>query len=613
MTTNRRVAEVVLAYDVDKASANAAAASSQQLSRELDFLAAQQTELGRAFGWGEMDATAFASKLGMVEQEARRTSAALDALSKPRDVDVRTQRFDDVSRDVGLAGDVQSNLGAIGGLSSAAGLGGVGQGIGVAGELVALVEELPRLKAAVQGMPATINAAGAALGGTGAGLVGALGIAAIAIAAVAVAAKRAAAQIAEASEDFGQVIDARVETEKLIAAGDTTTQQAQELAQARAAEAEAVRKVQAELQAAQSGLTGFQKLLNQIANLLPGISGVNDKIKELDSEADGLEAQADQLNQAIEGGRFATADRAEAEKAAAEKAKEAAMEAKQSQAAYQSQLDGLLSSETKTADSINFLKSALASGSLSAEERAAAESKLAKLTKQAADTTNEAADAIGNAAAAISRYSLDANNIEQDSFGFGGFTSLGGGGGGGASKSSPAATRPRKDAAADIQQQIADAERKAGQARVDAAIQYNRDIAKVELDNTRRLEDIRRQAARDEQDAARSRDFAAILNVRQRTGDQVADANLQAQRAAADRRTALDAQLADQARANERQLAQLRSKVQTEGQILQEGYNQALGAARGFVRGLRREFERGQRGQVGDAVRREMDRVVSGA
>ena len=128
------------------------------------------------------------------------------------------QGFEATSRDVALAGDVQSNLGAIRGLSSVAGFGGAGQGIGAAGEVVALVEELPRLKTALAGMPQTISAAVSALGITpqGATLVAALAavtaasvLAFKALNAQRIEARRAAIERAEAFIQAGQDETAR--------------------------------------------------------------------------------------------------------------------------------------------------------------------------------------------------------------------------------------------------------------------------------------------------------------------------------------------------------------------------------------------------------------------
>lgn len=102
-------------------------------------------------------------------------------------LDRADEQYSKLSNRVGLAGDFQSNLGALRGLADTAGLGGVGQGLGVAGEIGVLAEELPRLKTAIQNMPDVVSTAAAALGTTGAGFVGALGIGAVALGAVTLA------------------------------------------------------------------------------------------------------------------------------------------------------------------------------------------------------------------------------------------------------------------------------------------------------------------------------------------------------------------------------------------------------------------------------------------
>ena len=72
--------------------------------------------------------------------------------------------FSATTKNVALAGDVESNLRTVGGGLGAAGLGGVERGIGMAAEAPAVIEALPRLKESFKGMPATIDAASAALG-----------------------------------------------------------------------------------------------------------------------------------------------------------------------------------------------------------------------------------------------------------------------------------------------------------------------------------------------------------------------------------------------------------------------------------------------------------------
>lgn len=113
-----------------------------------------------------------------VEQLDRSLKSAQNTLRQ-----IQAARYDEsfskISRQVSSAGDLQSNLGALGGLSGAAGLGGAATGFGVAGEFSALVEELPRLKESIKGMPSALKAAADAIGvpGGAAGLVGAAGLA----------------------------------------------------------------------------------------------------------------------------------------------------------------------------------------------------------------------------------------------------------------------------------------------------------------------------------------------------------------------------------------------------------------------------------------------------
>jgi hypothetical protein len=121
------------------------------------------------------------------------------------------ERFDAASRQVALAGDVQSNLGAISGLAGASGLPGGGS-IAIGGELVALVEELPRLKTALAGLPSTVGAAVQALGPVGIGL----GAAVVGLGVVAAVAAR---QINQAGKDLESAFDALSSADTLARTG----------------------------------------------------------------------------------------------------------------------------------------------------------------------------------------------------------------------------------------------------------------------------------------------------------------------------------------------------------------------------------------------------------
>jgi len=140
----------------------------RDLARTADDAAGELRKMGRADGdIGEISKAA-RDAAGDVDDLRRSVDGVGDALRRGQgDVRAYNAEFDRVSRDVGLAGDVQSNLGAIGGLASAAGAGGVGSGIAVGGEVAALIEELPRLKTALAGLPSTIGSAVGALGPLG--------------------------------------------------------------------------------------------------------------------------------------------------------------------------------------------------------------------------------------------------------------------------------------------------------------------------------------------------------------------------------------------------------------------------------------------------------------
>jgi len=92
-----------------------------------------------------------------------------------------TERFDVTSRQVALAGDVESNVRTVGGAIGAFGGTGVEGSIARAAEIPAVIEALPRLQDAIAGMPETITKFRTSLGLSGKGMLAAGG-AAIALA-----------------------------------------------------------------------------------------------------------------------------------------------------------------------------------------------------------------------------------------------------------------------------------------------------------------------------------------------------------------------------------------------------------------------------------------------
>lgn len=135
-------------------------AAAKRIESRLEAIKKEQFELAKAFNRGETEVDGFKDALAKLDREAKQLNSTLDRLEQPRKLDVQTDRFDAVSRDVSLAGDVGSNAATIGSVIG----GNAGAALGRAGEFAEVVEALPRLKEAVAGMPATISAAAEALG-----------------------------------------------------------------------------------------------------------------------------------------------------------------------------------------------------------------------------------------------------------------------------------------------------------------------------------------------------------------------------------------------------------------------------------------------------------------
>lgn len=167
----------LLKYQFDDAAGNAARQGIDSITKKVNRLSIENQVLVNELaevrkGMAGLQGNDFdkaALKAARLEEQISRIN---DELRETGKINI-TDQFDEVSRRVSLAGDFQSNLGALRGLSATAGLGGVGGGLDVVGEIVVLAEELPRLKAALQGLPQTIQAAVQAIGTGNAGMIGA--------------------------------------------------------------------------------------------------------------------------------------------------------------------------------------------------------------------------------------------------------------------------------------------------------------------------------------------------------------------------------------------------------------------------------------------------------
>lgn len=119
-------------------------------------------------------------------------------------VDKFNDKFDKISRDVGLAGDAESALLTLSGALNTAGLDTGGLQLG--GEILASVEALPRLRSSIEGLPQVAQVAADSIGVGGVGLAGA-------VAGFAVGAQIAAKQIQDATKEAVRELEKGLEAE----------------------------------------------------------------------------------------------------------------------------------------------------------------------------------------------------------------------------------------------------------------------------------------------------------------------------------------------------------------------------------------------------------------
>lgn len=135
--------------------------------------------------------------------------------------------YDEVNKNVALAGDVASNAAQVGGALRAVGADFAGNALEGAVVLGDLAEGLPRLKSAIGGLPEVAGSAVKALGPVGVGLIAVLGLGALAFSEISKEvdkARLAGEAYANALADAGaQVADAR----QALARGDTESAFAQ--------------------------------------------------------------------------------------------------------------------------------------------------------------------------------------------------------------------------------------------------------------------------------------------------------------------------------------------------------------------------------------------------
>lgn len=565
-------------------------------------------------------AVAAVAKVENAMDDLRVATAKQDAAAKRSTATLKEQvkaarnaadEFDRVSKNVALAGDVQSNLGALRGITGLAGASGLSGGIGAAGELVALAEELPRLKAALAGMPDVARSAAAALGpggiGLGAVLIG-LGVAAALI----------VRQNQDAIDKLNERIAKEYEYNEITAR--LTQQQIQDQITAKQKEVEVAqanledqRRISAE---------AIQNVLDTSSSIELGIRGILNIFQPDEATAAAkayTEAQSalDKLNSDIENLELAMNDADVVARSAAEAERLLALE-------RQKLVDQLADVQISTLLKVNSLSEEAAnkrlaeirleietlqrfidSGTLSAEKVTELSTRITKLGQEAVTLNvellpliqareREAAaiayqkQQIEDTAAAVEKYNTDIASIEQKNLEARAAASeryydrtiaIAEAAAQAAENALRQLEQRRAELARDLGRANEDAERQRQQDELDALIAFQREEAKAARDHVNELKRIRRQALRDETQAIQDRDAVALDAAQTRKRDEIQDANDNYQDAARERRIAFSQESADRRVAFERERQDRLIKYQRDIADAQAAYAQELALA----------------------------------
>ena len=323
--SDRRNADVLLRFTEDKRSLQQAKSSITSFSSELDKVKRKdsftrlaegaakavregknlesvtkrvQTSLTR-MGATDREIAQVARQFKVLRQEAEQAASAAGRATQADD------RFSDVSRRVGLFGDVQSNLGAVSALTGS-------REIGIVGEIAALAEEAPRLKTALQGIPAQAQAAAQAIGFGGAGLLGAFAGAVIGI-------KIFENQIKSVTATFTAITNARAEAAGTLANATTDVANAEiaRLENLEREQAAILAQRQADQRQIEQTTANAGALGNILAFTLGDIAGPVNSARRASDEAsaalEGTRIQLNALRDGADGTTVASNDAAAAE------------------------------------------------------------------------------------------------------------------------------------------------------------------------------------------------------------------------------------------------------------------------------------------------------------
>lgn len=144
----------------------------QRAENRLKDLTKEQGKLNKEFKDGEKNVGQYLRGIKDLRDEEDKLHRVIDDVSDALDKQSQATKrandaFNKTSEGVALAGDVESGLRTVGGAAGAFGGAGIESALSKGGELFAVVEALPRLKAAAAGLPSVMKNAAKSLGPTG--------------------------------------------------------------------------------------------------------------------------------------------------------------------------------------------------------------------------------------------------------------------------------------------------------------------------------------------------------------------------------------------------------------------------------------------------------------
>lgn len=535
-------------------------------------------------------------KIGATDEETRRALSAFNAGQRRGASSGAVQaddRFGEVSRDVGLFGDVETALRTVG-------------ASGAATEIFAIAEALPRLKVGLEGIPAQAKAA---IDAIGTGNVGMIGVIAALGLTIKLFVDKAQADAARAKG----VIDGILKTNELAATGTTASlseirEQAQaqlDLAARNLLDANAIFNRLQEDVVKQYGAAGLA-LTAVNATLGTGAGeykAANDALIEANKAYEEAATAVNAITVAMGDEQVARNDSAEAARKAAEaedalaaaRARSAArafdmavnatLEASNLAAggnpeAVQDRIDALGRERAAILENLPLLQAQVDAAEKGSEaQRLLADSlsgyrerlqaidvslmtlatsgtlAVAQAAKEATDALKAQADIEKNLVAATERYNADVQRIEEQAL---------------AARASAqdkfnqalvaaaeAAASAAENALQKLQQRRDDLARNAGRGevdaykaaqlkRLDAEIQFQRDEAKAARAHARNLKQIREDAAASEEELLLRGDFAGLFSSRRQTTRDINRANQEYAAERAEQNLAFRQQLGDQ-------------------------------------------------------------------